>query len=334
MVKRILTGDRPTGRLHLGHYIGTLSNRVALQSKYEVYIMIADLHSLTDRMEDTQKVKDLKNNINNLVLDYLSVGINPEKTTIFLQSAVPETSELFAILMNLATIARCERIPTLKEKIREQKIENPSMGLLNYPLLMAADILGARAHLVPVGKDQEAHVEFAREMARNFNRLFKPVFPEPESIMGEAKVLPGIDGTMKMGKSLGNAIFLSDSAEEVESKVMKMYTDPKRTRADIPGEVVNNPVFIYHDIFNKDSAAVDNLKKRYAAGQVGDVEVKQSLASAINKFLNPIRFRRNNFGKQGDIVTNILKKGNKKAQEEVRQTLSLVKEAIGIPQFS
>src|SRR3989344_8041836 len=238
MTKRILTGDRQTGRLHLGHYVGTLSNRVALQSKYEMYVSFVDLHSLTDRMEDPKKVSTISDNIRELVLDYLAIGINPEKATILLQSAIPEIAELFAILMNVVTIARCERLPALKDKIRDQKIQHPSMGLLNYPLLMTADILSVRAHLVPVGKDQESHVEFAREIAKSFNRLYKPkkkisddqednklVFPEPEAIIGEAKSLPGTDGKAKMSKSLGNALFLSDDEKTVEEKVMNMYTD-------------------------------------------------------------------------------------------------------------
>ena len=332
-MRRIYTGDRPTGKLHLGHYVGTLSNRVALQSKYKIFIGVVDIHSLTDQMDDPGKTLQMEENIKNLVLDYLSVGINPDKTTILLQSAIPETRELFAILMNVATIARCERIPTLKEKIRDQKIKNPSMGLLNYPLLMASDILGVRADLVPVGKDQESHVEFAREVAHTFNRLYQPIFPEPEAIIGEAKVLPGLDGKMKMSKSLDNAIYLSDTAGEVEKKVMSMFTDPKRVSMDTPGEVKGNPVFIYHDIFNKDAAEVENLKKRYGEGRVGDVEVKKRLADVINKFLNPIRFRRNNFAKQEGLAEKTIKAGSQKTRIEVQKTLAEVKKVLNIPQY-
>jgi len=333
MQKRILTGDRPTGKLHLGHYVGTLSNRVALQSKYDMFISVVDLHSLTDRLETPGKVRDIPSNIRELVLDYLAVGINPDKTTILLQSAIAEIAELFSILMSLVTIARCERLPALKEKIRDQNIEHPSMGLLNYPILMASDILSLRAELVPVGKDQESHIEFARELAKIFNRLYpggEPVFPEPEAIIGEAKSLPGIDGKTKMSKSLGNAIFLSDEPKTVEEKVMNMYTDPKRVTKDVPGTVEGNPVFLYHDLFNKDRTTVEKMKAQYEKGGIGDVEVKQKLAVAINTFLNPIRFRRSNFEKQEGIVEKILTEGTRKARVEVRKTLKLVKDRLGL----
>lgn len=328
--KRILTGDRPTGKLHLGHYVGTLANRIALQNKYEVFISIVDLHSLTDRMDNPKQASEIKENIHELVLDYLAVGINPDKSTILLQSAIPEISELFAILMNLVTIARCERLPALKEKIREQKIKHPSMGLLNYPILMAADILSLRADLVPVGKDQESHVEFARETAKTFNRLYGEVFPLPKAILGEAKVLPGIEGKVKMSKSLDNAIFLSDEPRTVEQKVMRMYTDPKRVRADVPGEVEGNPVFVYHEIFNKDRETVEKIKNLYKNGKVGDVEVKKRLAEVLNTFLNPIRFRRKNFAKEKGLVEKILKQGTEKAGEEIHKTIKTVKGAMGL----
>lgn len=337
MMKRILTGDRPTGRLHLGHYVGTLSNRVALQNKYEIFISIADLHSLTDRLENPEKVGQIKDNVRELVLDYLAVGINPDKTTILLQSGIPEITELFTILMSLVTIARAERLPALKEKIRDQKIEHPTMGLLNYPILMAADILSLRAHIVPVGKDQESHIEFAREIAKSFNRLYgrgEEIFPEPEAIIGEAQSLPGIDGKAKMSKSLNNAIFLSDEEKVVEEKVMKMYTDPKRTSPSVPGTVEGNPVFIYHNIFNKDKVEVEKLEEAYRKGKVGDVEVKQQLAKAINTFLNPIRFRRKNFEDQTGIVEKVITEGTKKARVEIQQTLSLVKKQLGLLEIS
>jgi tryptophanyl-tRNA synthetase len=333
--KRILTGDRPTGRLHLGHYVGTLSNRVALQNKYEIFVMVADIHALTDRMEQPEKLSQLRQNIRDMVLDYLAIGINPEKTTIFVQSAT-NNSLLFSILMNLVTIARCERLPALKEKIRDQKIEHPSMGLLNYPILQAADILSVRAELVPVGKDQESHVEFAREIVKSFNRYYgksEPLFPEPEAIIGEAKSLPGTDGKTKMSKSLNNAIFLSDTDKAVEEKVMKMYTDPKRTSQNIPGTVEGNPVFIYHDIFNKEKSELEKMKELYEVGKIGDVEVKKKLVAAINTFLNPIRFRRKNFEEQEGLVDKILEKGTKKAQGEINNTISQVKQRLGLMEF-
>lgn len=331
-MKRILTGDRPTGKLHLGHYVGTLSNRVALQNKYEIFVMIADIHALTDRMDAPDKLSSLKDSIRELVLDYLAVGINPDKTTIFLQSGT-RIPELFSILMSLVTIARAERLPALKEKIRDQKIEHPTMGLLNYPILQAADILSVRGELVPVGKDQESHIEFAREVAKSFNRLYgkdTPIFPEPEAIIGEAQSLPGIDGKTKMSKSLNNAIFLSDDEKVVEEKVMKMYTDPNRTSPSVPGTVEGNPVFIYHNIFNKDKVEVEKLEEAYLKGKVGDVEVKKQLAKAINTFLNPIRFRRKNFEEQTGIVERVITNGTRKARLEVQHTLSLVKKQLGL----
>jgi tryptophanyl-tRNA synthetase len=332
-MKRILTGDRPTGKLHLGHYVGTLSNRVALQGKYEIFIPIVDLHSLTDRMDNPEKIKQTPDHIHNMVLDYLAVGINPDKSTIFIQSAIPETAELFTLFMNLVTIARCERIPTLKEKIRDQHIEYPSMGLLNYPILMAADILSVKAELVPVGKDQESHVEFAREIAKSFNRLFgknNPIFPIPEAIIGEAQTLPGTDGKAKMSKSLNNAIYLSDDEETITKKIMGMYTDPNRIHADTPGTVEGNPVFAYLDAFNKDIASVDKLKDQYRKGQVPDVELKKVLAQTLISFLKPIQFRRQNFESQKGLVNKILSEGNKKAREEVVKTLEEVKKALSL----
>lgn len=333
--RRILTGDRPTGKLHLGHYVGTLSNRVALQTKYEIFIMIADIHALTDRMDQPEKLATIKESIREMVLDYLAIGINPDKTTIFIQSGT-RTPELFSILMNLVTIARCERLPALKEKIRDQKIEHPTMGLLNYPILQAADILSVRAHLVPVGKDQESHIEFAREIAKSFNRLYgkpEPLFPEPEAIIGEAQSLPGTDGKAKMSKSLNNAIFLSDTEKAVEEKVMKMYTDPKRTSQNVPGTIEGNPVFTYHDFFNKNKADVEKMKELYVAGKIGDVEVKKKLAQAINTFLNPIRFRRKNFEEQEGMVDRIIREGTLKARDEIDATLDLVKTRLGLHSF-
>lgn len=326
---RILTGDRPTGKLHLGHYVGTLKNRVSLQDKYDLFIPIVDLHMLTDRIDPTE-VKQTAQRIREMVIDYLAVGIDPNKATIFVQSAVPETSELFAILMSLVTISRAERIPTLKEKIRDQKIKHPSMGLLNYPILMAADILGVRAELVPVGKDQESHVELTREIGRKFNSLYSEIFPLPECLIGEIPTLVGLDGKAKMSKSLGNCIYLSDDEETVTKKINGMYTDPKRIHADTPGTVAGNPVFIYHSIFNDNQKEVEDLKSRYQEGRVGDVEVKEKLAKATNKFMDPLRKRRQKFIKQPGIIEKIIQSGNQRAQTEVRKTLRLVKETLGL----
>ena len=263
--KRILTGDRPTGKLHLGHYVGSLENRVKLQEKYECFFIIADLHTLTTR-PGKEFLKELPNNIREMVLDYLAVGIDPERSTIFVQSAIPETYELNTLFEMLVTVPRLERVPTIKDMARAAGLEAIPFGLLGYPVLQAADILLPRAHLVPVGKDNEAHVEVAREIARRFNRLYGEVFPIPQALIGDVPALVGTDGQAKMSKSLNNAIFLSDDEETVTRKVFSMYTDPKRIRADIPGTVEGNPVFIYHDIFNPDVDEVNDLKERYRRG--------------------------------------------------------------------
>src|SRR5688500_10249493 len=288
---RLLTGDRPTGRLHLGHYVGSLANRVRLQHEYESFFIIADLNTLTTRPEP-QYIKDIPLYIREIVLDYLAVGIEPSVSTIFVQSAIPETYELNLLFEMLVTVPRLERMPTLKDMARDANIDSMPFGLLGYPVLQAVDILLPRAQAVPVGRDNQSHVELAREMARKFNNLYGEVFPEPEPIIGDVPLLVGTDGQSKMSKSLGNAIYLSDDAQTVEDKVQGMYTDPKRLRATDPGTVEVNPVFIYHDAFNASYAEVDDLKERYRAGKVGDVEVKEKLGKAINSFLEPFREKR------------------------------------------
>jgi len=332
MRKRILTGDRPTGKLHLGHYVGSLRNRVKLQEKYECFFIIADLHTLTTK-PDSESISEVPINIKDLVLDYLSVGIDPEKSTIFVQSKISEISELTLLFSMLVSRTRLERIPTLKDMIRDLKIENPSYGLLGYPVLQAADILIVRANLVPVGKDQESHVELTREIARRFNGLYGEVFPETEALIGDVATLVGTDGKAKMSKSLDNCIYLSDSPETVKGKVMKMYTDPTRIHPTDPGHVEGNPVFTYHDAFNKNQEEVEELKKRYKKGTVGDVEVKQKLTTALNEFLDPIREKRNKFEKGKGLVEKILAEGIKKTQEEAKETLRLVKKAMGLNYF-
>src|SRR5512140_2486562 len=288
---RLLTGDRPTGRLHLGHYVGSLENRVRLQHQYESFFIIADLHTLTTKPEP-QYIKEIPTYIREIVLDYLSVGIDPDISTIFVQSAIPETYEMNLLFEMLVTVPRLERMPTLKDMARDANIDSMPFGLLGYPVLQAVDILLPRAEVVPVGKDNQSHVELARELARRFNKLYGEVFPEPEAISGDVPTINGTEGQNKMSKSLGNAIYLSDDAKTVEEKVMGMYTDPKRLRASDPGTVEGNPVFIYHDAFNPDKAEVDDLKSRYRTGQVGDVEVKAKLIKAINTFLDPFREKR------------------------------------------
>jgi len=327
--KRILTGDRPTGRLHLGHYVGSLRNRVRLQDEYECFFIIADLHTLTTR-PGKEFLEELSENIRETVLDYLAVGIDPERSTIFVQSAIPETYELNTLFEMLVTVPRLERVPTIKEMARAAGLEAIPFGLLGYPVLQAADILLPRAHLVPVGRDNQAHVEVAREIARRFNRLYGQVFPIPEALLGDVPALVGIDGQAKMSKSLGNAIFLSDDAETVARKVFTMYTDPQRIRADIPGRVEGNPVFIYHDIFNPDAEEVKELKERYRKGRVGDVEVKQKLARALNAFLEPIRERRARYASRPGLVEEILDAGIRRMRIEAAETMALVRGAMGL----
>jgi tryptophanyl-tRNA synthetase len=329
--KRILTGDRPTNdAFHLGNYAGTLANRVRLQDAYDTFLFLADLHLLTTRLSDLNEIED---NIRGLVLDYLSVGIDHEKTTIYLQSLVPEVLELMWIFMSLVSVPRAQRIPTLKEVVRDLKLDTASMALLSYPMLQAADILMVKGDLVPVGKDQLSHIELTREIARRFNDTFAPVFPIPDGLVGEVPTLPGTDGQAKMGKSLGNAIFLTDDADAVKRKVMSMYTDPKRIRADIPGRVQGNPVFTYHDAFNDDKAEVEDLKARYRKGKVGDVEVKQKLVAALNRFLDPIRERRARFASEKGLDEEILRQGTARARAECLLTLAEAREAMGLTYF-
>jgi tryptophanyl-tRNA synthetase len=326
---RILTGDRPTGRMHLGHYVGTLANRVQLQDQYESFFIIADLHMLTTKPEK-EHTQVLEGNVRELVLDYLGVGIDPDRSVIFLQSAVQETYELNLILEMLVSVPRLERLPSLKDMARDANLDSMPFGLLGYPVLQAADILLPRANLVPVGKDNEAHVEVAREIARRFNHLYGEVFPIPEAMIGEVPTLVGTDGQAKMSKSLRNAIDLADDPDTVEKKVMSMYTDPKRIRADIPGRVEGNPVFIYHDAFNPDVDEVEELKDRYRKGKVGDVEVKQRLAQALNNFLDPIRTRRNEYASDPARVEEIVMEGTSKMREEAAETMAQVRAAMGL----
>ncbi len=328
--KRVLTGDRPTGKLHLGHYVGSLVNRVRLQDQYECFFLIADLHMLTTK-PTKEDIEAIGENAREMVLDYLAVGIDPNKSVIYLQSMIHEVYELNLFFEMLVSLNRVARLPSIKDMARAAKMDDESIpfGLVGYPVLQAADILLPRAHLVPVGKDNLAHVEISREIARRFNRLYDEVFPIPEALIGEVPTLVGIDGKAKMSKSLNNAIFLSDSPKEVEKKVMRMYTDPKRIRADIPGTVEGNPVFIYHDIFNPNKEEVEDLKQRYREGRVGDVEVKQKLARALNAFLDPIRERRAYYAARPGYVEDVLMQGVERMREEARATMDLVYRAMG-----
>lgn len=330
--KRVLTGDRPTGKLHLGHYVGSLANRVRLQQECEIFLVIADYHALTTG-HHKEDIAQVTQNVREIVLDYLSVGIDPERTTIYVQSQVPQVCELQLILAMLATVPQVQRIPTLKETVEAQGIRTPSLGLLSYPVLQAADILLLRAHRVPVGKDQESHVELCREIARRFNRLYGSVFPEPQALISDVPILVGTDGHTKMSKSLQNAVYLSDDEDTVRKKVMSMYTDPKRLHATDPGSVEGNPVFIYHDIFNPNREEVEELKRRYRGGKVGDVEVKERLERALNDFLTPIRERRRFCESRDRLVEDILARGRARAAAEAGETLRLVRRAMGFAYY-
>ncbi|MBI5566710.1 MAG: tryptophan--tRNA ligase [Chloroflexi bacterium] len=327
---RILTGDRPTGPLHLGHYVGTLANRVRLQDEYEVFLLAADYHALT-RTVDKEHVAATVGYTRQLVLDYLSVGIDPDKTTIYVQSDVPSVCELHLLFSMLATVPRLERVPTLKEVMDAEHIEQPSYGLLGYPVLQASDILHVRANLVPVGKDQASHLEVTREIARRFNYLYgSEVFPEPDTLIGDVPTLVGTDNKAKMSKSLGNAIMLSDDEATVRQKVMSMYTDPTRIRADIPGNPDGNPVFQYHDAFNPNTAEVEDLKDRYRTGKVGDVEVKKKLNIALQNFLAPIRERRAHYEAKPGLIDEIIAAGAAKIRPISEETVAMAREAMGL----
>ena len=330
--QRLLTGDRPTGKLHLGHYVGSIENRVRLQDEYECYFIIADLHTLTTKPEKAS-VTEVPGFTRDLVLDYLACGIDPNKSTIFVQSRVPATFELNLYFEMLVTLPRLIRLPTIKDMARAASLDDETLpfGLVGYPVLQAVDILLPRSVLVPVGRDNEAHVEIAREIARRFNFTYgAEVFPEPASLVPSDKLLPGIDGQSKMSKSLNNAILLSDDARTVETRVRNMYTDPKRIRADIPGTVEGNPVFVYHDYFNPNVDEVNDLKERYRAGKVGDVEVKRKLAAAINNFLEPIRERRSKFEGNSRLLDEILADGTARMNVVANETMGMVRDAMGL----
>jgi len=286
----VLSGLRPTGRVHLGNYFGAVRNWVQLQERYRCFYFVADWHALTSDYADTRSLTSFAYEN---VADWIGAGLDPEKSTFFIQSLVPEHAELFLMLCMVVPVPWLERVPTYKEQQENLKEKDlSSIGFLGYPLLQTADVAIYDARFVPVGEDQVAHLELAREAVRRFNNIFGDVLVEPQPLLTTFGRLPGLDGDKKMSKSLGNTIHLSDTADEVTKKVRQMYTDPKRIRADIPGTVEGNPVFVYHDAFNPDTAEVDDLKARYRAGKVGDVEVKTKLAAALNAHLDPIRERR------------------------------------------
>ncbi len=328
--RRILTGDRPTGRLHLGHWVGSIQNRVRLQHEYETILIIADLHMLTTK-RSRNDIREVLSNARGLVLDYLAAGIDYEKTTIYLQSAVAETFQLNTILQNLVTVNRLLRLPSLKQMAGAANIEEESfpLGLLGYPVLQAADILLAKAQLVPVGRDNLAHVEITREIARHFNNTYGEVFEEPEPLLSDIPALVGTDNRGKMSKSAGNAIYLSDDEKTVRAKVGSMFTDPKRIHPDIPGKVEGNPVFIYHQIFNDNRGEIEELEARYRAGKVGDREVKDRLADALERFLSPVRERADFFSNRPGLIDEIIWNGTLKVRQIAAETMREVHHKMG-----
>lgn len=329
--KRILTGDRPTGKLHLGHYVGSLKNRVALQDEYDCYFIIADLHTLPTKPLK-EEILAIREHTHEMVLDYLACGIDPKKSDIYLQSACPVVYEMNLIFEMLVSLNRLTGMPSLKEMARNAHLDPESVpfGLIGYPVLQSADILMPRAHLVPVGKDNEAHVELARDVARRFNQYYGEVFPLPTPLLSETPTLVGIDGKGKMSKSAGNCIYLSDDAKTVEKKVKGMYTDPNRVHADTPGTVEGNPVFIYHDLFNPNRAEVEEFKERYREGNIGDVEIKASLANAINQFLDPIRERRKAIASEKGLVEEVIFEGTERMNQIAGETIKEVRSAMGL----
>ena len=331
MKKRILTGDRPTGPLHLGHYVGSHQSRVNLQNEYDAFVMIADIQALTDNFDNPKKVSD---NTLQVLQDNIAVGLDPEKVTFFLQSAIPQIAELTIFYANLVTMARLERNPTVKDEAKTKKnfTESMPLGFFMYPVSQAADITIVKGQLVPVGEDQIPHIEQTREIVRRFNSIYGETFPEPEAFVGQTGRLVGLDNNAKMSKSLGNAIFLNDDSETVKTKIMGMYTDPSRIRATDPGKIEGNPVFIYHDIFNPNKNEVDDLKQRYVTGKVGDVEVKQKLFAAVENFLNPIRERREKYKNQ-ELLRQILEAGTKRALIVAQETIKEVKDKMGLIQI-
>ncbi|MDE5748632.1 MAG: tryptophan--tRNA ligase [Acetatifactor sp.] len=346
MDKIILTGDRPTGRLHVGHYVGSLRRRVELQNSGEydkIFIMIADAQALTDNFENPEKVRQ---NIVEVALDYLSCGLDPAKSTLFIQSQIPELTELSFYYMNLVTVSRLQRNPTVKNEIQLRNFEaSIPVGFFTYPISQASDITAFKATTVPVGEDQLPMIEQAREIVHKFNSIYSPVLVEPQALIPQNAAclrLPGVDGKAKMSKSLGNCIYLADSPEDVKKQVMSMYTDPLHLQVSDPGHLEGNTVFTYLDAFCRDEhferylpeySCLQELKDHYTRGGLGDVKVKKLLNSVIQEELEPIRQRRKEYEKDIPEIYNILKKGSEKAREVAAQTLSEVKSAMRINYF-
>ena len=325
MKRRVVSGMRPTGKLHLGHLVGALSNWAPLQDGYDCFYFVADWHALTSEYADTS---GLVPSAYDMVADWIAAGLDPERSTLFVQSLVPEHAELFLLLSMTIPIPWLERVPTYKEQIEQLSDKDLStLGFLGYPLLQTADIVMYGAHFVPVGEDQVAHLELSREIVRRFHNFYGELFVEPQPLLTRFPRLPGLDNR-KMSKSYNNTINLSDDADAVRKKVMQMYTDPKRVRADIPGTVEGNPVFMYHDAFNPDTAELDDLKTRYRAGRVGDVEVKNKLARALNAQLEPMRARRADVMSKPETLREILHEGSRTARAMAAETMERVRAAI------
>lgn len=324
--KRILTGIRPTGPLHLGHYAGALENWVRLQREYECFFLIAD-YQVSDYADDIDRVRA---SVWEVALDWLAVGLDPEGSHFVIESQVPQHAELMVHLSWFMPLGRLQRNPTLKAEMEDLDLGKRGIpvGFFIYPVMQVANILMPRAHLVPVGDDQLPHIEMTREIARRFNRDFGEVFPEPEPLVGRVPRLVGTDGQAKMSKSLDNAIYLKDDADTVQRKVMSMYTDPTRLRATDPGHVEGNPVFMYHDAFNPERAEVDDLKERYVRGAVGDVEVKKKLVAALNAMLAPVRERRAHYEGRPDLVKDALSQGSRAGFAAAEETIVAVRSAL------
>ncbi|MEK1301043.1 tryptophan--tRNA ligase [Limosilactobacillus fermentum] len=333
--KVILTGDRPTGKLHIGHYVGSLRERVKMQEsgEYDPFIMIADQQALTDNARDPEKIR---RSLTEVALDYLAVGLDPAKSTLFVQSQIPALAELNLYYLNLVTVSRLERNPTVKAEIQQKNFKRSiPAGFFTYPVSQTADITAFKANLVPVGDDQEPMLEQAREIVRTFNSIYGEVLVEPEGVFppkGQGRI-PGLDGNAKMSKSLGNAIYLSDDEDTLKKKVMSMYTDPNHIHVEDPGQVEGNVVFTYLDIFDKDTAKVQELKDHYRHGGLGDVKIKRYLMEILNAELAPIRQRRAEFAKDLPAVMDMLKAGSDRANQVAAQTLDEVKDAMGLNYF-
>jgi tryptophanyl-tRNA synthetase len=323
--RRVVSGMRPTGRLHLGHLVGALQNWVELQREYDCFYFVADWHALTSDYASTEGL--VENALDN-VADWIAAGIDPQQSTLFIQSLVPEHAELYLLLQMVTPIPWLERVPTYKEQIEQLAEKDLSnLGFLGYPLLQTADVIIYNAHFVPVGEDQVAHLELSREVVRRFHNFYGEIFVEPQPLLTPVPRLPGLDNR-KMSKSYGNTIDLSDDAEAVTKKVRQMYTDPKRVRADVPGTVEGNPVFIYHDAFNPNRVEVDDLQERYRAGKVGDVEVKTKLAAAINALLEPMRARRRDVLARPGYLREVLVEGSRRARAVAEETMDRVRTAV------